>query len=156
MIFTLNNPSLEQDDAYKAIFEDLSIFSFLIFQREVGNEGTIHLQGYFEMNVRRRFETMHRKLKRVLPDDVFWLKMAKGDANSNIAYCGKEESRLPGHTTQQFGNPKVYVYSAYSYRVSFSWDESTSRTSVSEDSSVSSGSYSSIFCNIASARDPTR
>jgi len=89
--FTLNNYEglITQED-----FDEWGA-KFLIFQEEVGAEGTPHLQGYIEMPRPVRFS--HFKL----PEATFLVAEASTDAN--IEYCSKEDTRVGG--PYRFGVP---------------------------------------------------
>lgn len=80
--FTYNNYSDINISSIVPIFEDNCDIYF--FQKEVGESGTAHLQGYCE------FKKKVRPLS-IFDKEIFkihWEK-AKGDLNSNIDYCGK-------------------------------------------------------------------
>lgn len=80
--FTLNN-YIEQDiTALNEIYE--TYMSYLIVGREVGEQGTPHLQGYFELKKQQRFETLKKRLPR------YHLEARKGTAEQAIKYCKKE------------------------------------------------------------------
>jgi len=57
-----------------------------IFEEEVGDEETPHLQGYIE--VKKRIRPFQLKL----PKQIHWEK-AKGSRAENIAYCSKDHGR---------------------------------------------------------------
>lgn len=79
LCFTLNNYS---DTEYEEICNwDCK---FLIVGKEIGEKGTPHLQGYVEWKSSKLFSTMKGMNSR-----IHWEK-AKGDAQSNITYCSKE------------------------------------------------------------------
>lgn len=78
--FTLNNYSEEQFQNIKNICGTNGTY---ILGREVGKEGTPHIQGYFECK------------KRIRAIQFFGVKeihfeVAKGNRDQNIAYCSKE------------------------------------------------------------------
>lgn len=78
-VFTLNNYTPEQED----ILASLDC-GYLIYGREVGEQGTPHLQGYLQLNSRKRLSAM----KKILAT-AHW-EPAKGDYASNKAYCSKD------------------------------------------------------------------
>ena len=81
-IFTLNNYS-ESD--YNEIIQFLdNRAKVYIVGKEVGENGTPHLQGYFNLKVRERFSG----LKKILPK--CHIEKAKGSEKSNYDYCSKE------------------------------------------------------------------
>lgn len=67
------------------------IFSFLIYGEEVGESGTPHLQGYFELPKRMTFNVLRRKLvDEYIGNPGIHLEAAKGSQRQNIEYCSKE------------------------------------------------------------------
>jgi len=90
--FTTNNYNDQHLLRISAIAEDDST-AYLCYGKEVGAEGTPHLQGYVSFKARKRFE----QVKRLIPDSH--LSVARGTASQNQAYCQKE-----GDFTE-FGDP---------------------------------------------------
>ena len=84
--FTINNPD-ETSDAQLAALQAQS--SYLIYQKEEGENHTPHYQGYVEFPIRKRGTTV----KNILPSSH--LEVAAGSAESNKTYCSKEP-RLAG------------------------------------------------------------
>lgn len=82
--FTLNNYTDEELDKINGAFRDGGIL-YLIYGREVGAEGTPHLQGYVQFEGRKRLP----QVKRVLGDRCH-LEVARGTPQRNIEYCSKE------------------------------------------------------------------
>jgi hypothetical protein len=78
--FTYNNYSEIQQ------FQDLLLINCLryIFQEEIGESGTPHLQGFCEFNIKVR-------PKSVFKEKIHWSKTK--DVCASIKYCSKEESR---------------------------------------------------------------
>lgn len=80
--FTINNP-----------VDDLSPqswpFDYLVYQKEKGDSGTPHLQGYVYLK-KSRLSAMKK-----LDSGAHWA-VAKGSAKENKTYCSKEEGRLAG------------------------------------------------------------
>lgn len=79
-VFTWNN---YPEDAIQQI-ESWTCYSYVIAGREVGENGTPHLQGFIRLDTKRTL----RGLKRILPDEIHW-ESAKtvGEA---IEYCKKD------------------------------------------------------------------
>ncbi len=97
VVFTLNNPPSEQTPA--KIWDALKHMAvYLVLQKEKGESGTIHYQGYFELDKRYRFNTV----KKVLPRAN--LRARRGTQEQAINYCRKEETRLEGPF--EFGEKK--------------------------------------------------
>jgi hypothetical protein len=79
-VFTLNNYTEEE---FRVVQEDWEC-RFLVVGKEVGEEGTPHLQGYIVFPCIKRITGMKK-----LSGRAHW-EQAKGDADSNVAYCSKE------------------------------------------------------------------
>lgn len=84
--FTLNNP----DPPYCPDWDQWRHLRFAICQRERGEQGTPHLQGYASFSSAKRLSA----LKELLPR-AHW-EVARGDEQANIAYCTKDDGRLDG------------------------------------------------------------
>lgn len=86
-VFTLNHP-----DSHPPLPQawDKSLIKFLVCQREVGKEGTLHYQGYVEFNARKRLTT----LKKLNPA-VHW-EPRKGSRMQAIKYACKTDTREEG------------------------------------------------------------
>lgn len=80
--FTINNPT---DDTVPQSWD----FDYLVYQKEKGDSGTPHLQGYVYGRY-RRLSAMKK-----LDAGAHW-EPAKGSAKDNTKYCTKEEGRLLG------------------------------------------------------------
>nr|QTE03427.1 MAG: replication-associated protein [Psittacidae CRESS-DNA-virus sp.] len=81
--FTLNNYS---DDEVTKFTSWLSVeCSYAIFGKEVGANGTPHLQGYFKLLRQRRLSALKSNL-----DSRAHYEVAKGSAWSNKIYCSKD------------------------------------------------------------------
>jgi len=81
-VFTLNNP--------EAALELPPDGRYLVYQREAGEQGTEHFQGYVELTKRK---TMHA-MKTWLPRAHF--ERRRGTQAEARAYCMKEDSRVDG------------------------------------------------------------
>lgn len=79
--FTLNNYTDQDLSQLSQQFE--TTCKFYIIGKEVGENGTPHLQGYFEREHQVRFDT----LKKIIPKAH--LEIAKGNRKQNIEYCSK-------------------------------------------------------------------
>ena len=84
-VFTLNNPA-DQDDPREVLKEA----KFLVFQHEVGKEGTKHIQGYVQFHSMYRFQ----RLKTLMPRG-HW-EPRRGSHAQAYEYCTKEDTRVPG------------------------------------------------------------
>lgn len=81
-VFTLNNP--------ESLLELPADGKYLVYQRERGENGTEHFQGYVEMEKRTTLSTM----KAWLPRAHF--ERRRGTQQQARDYCMKEESRVGG------------------------------------------------------------
>lgn len=81
--FTLNNWT-EQEDAQFRTWIPANC-SYGIFQQEIGENGTPHLQGYIILNERQRIQWLKNRLSRRMH-----LEPARGTPQENRAYCSKE------------------------------------------------------------------
>lgn len=96
--FTINNPTRIN------LFPDgiPDTFKYLVYQLERGEQGTPHLQGYFQLARQQRMSWI-KKLSAIdaegntfLCFDRAALFAAKGNAEQNKAYCTKTDGRLDG------------------------------------------------------------
>lgn len=78
--FTLNNYTDEEIDRLK----NWKTVDYIIYGKEIGENGTPHLQGYVELGHPVKLTTLKNILKR-----AHW-ECAKGNSTSNIAYCSKD------------------------------------------------------------------
>ena len=74
--FTENNPTPQMLTAYETLSAD-----FIIYAPEVGESGTPHLQGYFEMPLQTTMSALKKKLSKTAHFEA-----AKGTAQQNINY----------------------------------------------------------------------
>lgn len=92
--FTLNNPT-----APLPIPTDVG---FLSYQKEVGEQGTPHFQGYVEFKKQLRMSDIKKF-------SGGWerahLEVSKGDAESNLVYTTKDETRCASGEQVYFGTP---------------------------------------------------
>jgi hypothetical protein len=86
--FTINNHTLADEQRV----QDMP-YKYLCYGREVGEEGTPHLQGYVQLKARSRLTGMKK-----LHSTAHW-EPAKGNEEHNKAYCSKEGD------FQEFGTP---------------------------------------------------
>lgn len=79
--FTLNNYTSEQCDVIQSSIKKYCKVGF--FNKEVGQSGTPHLQGYIE------FIKKDRPLQKFGIKEIHWAK-AKGNKDQNFEYCSKD------------------------------------------------------------------
>lgn len=80
--FTINNYTASDIEIIK---EDCSNVPKLMFQSEIGESGTSHIQGWLEFKTKKRPCSVFKSTK------IHWEKM-KGSIAQNILYCGKSSS----------------------------------------------------------------
>jgi hypothetical protein len=90
-LFTLNNPTAD----FKPEIAWQDHYTFLIYQKEKGEEGTEHLQGYCIMKKKVRLSAMKK-----ICGKSHW-EIRKGNHLQAKTYCSKEETRVSG--PYQFG-----------------------------------------------------
>lgn len=84
-VFTLNNYTPEEEQAVAGLVDDEeNKVYYLIYGREVGEQGTPHLQGYVELADRARLSVMRHLVPR-----AHW-ERRRGSAEQAIEYCRKE------------------------------------------------------------------
>lgn len=98
--FTINNPT--EDDAPVHWLKKTGV-QFCIFQREVGESGTPHFQGYLVVPERKYLGFM-----KTLSPRAHW-EVAKGDFRSQLVYCSKRKERTGRDTGE--GLPVIFGYS---------------------------------------------
>lgn len=83
---TLNNYTEEELETLKS-FVDINC-KYYIIGKEIGDNGTPHLQGYLEFYDRKYFDTLKKFNKR-----IHW-EQARGNKQQNIKYCSKENNYI--------------------------------------------------------------
>jgi hypothetical protein len=109
-VFTWNNYTDDNISRINAFFEEYCTYG--VYAREVGNSGTPHLQGYFELKIRKRVSS----ISRVLPG--ISLDKRRGSASQARDYCLKGDQShaewdLDGPNGANFGrnlDPDHYVF----------------------------------------------
>ncbi len=91
--FTLNNPS-------DPIPFDVEKMEYLVYQREVGVNGTPHFQGYCEFKTKKRLAAVKELL-----GNRCHIERRFGTQEQAIRYAKKEDTRVAG--PWEFGEPKV-------------------------------------------------
>lgn len=100
--FTLNNPTDEDKDFWDDIMESeiANHLQYVVMQEEVGESGTIHLQGYIEMK-----QAFFMSRMKSLFGQRYHFERRRGSQSQAIDYCKKEESSTHGFICE-FGIPK--------------------------------------------------
>lgn len=91
--FTANNFSVRPDEA--AFRKHFAHLQYVVFQHEVGEEGTPHLQGYLQLAKKARWSAVANKLEKMCGKRVRVVQ-ANGSDKDNEAYCTKDETRVDG------------------------------------------------------------
>lgn len=78
--YTLNNYTQEEEEQLQAVE-----CTYHVYGHEQGEEGTPHLQGYIAHSTMKSLKQM-----KAISPRAHW-EAAKGDAESNFAYCTKED-----------------------------------------------------------------
>lgn len=78
---TINNPTDADIDCFK---QDPSVFKYWGYAREVGAEGTPHLQAFICLVKKSRLNAVKRLFPRA------HVEMMKGNLSQNESYCSKE------------------------------------------------------------------
>ena len=81
--FTLNNYTEEEWSEMTNLVQDSSIKQYCV-GKEIGKEGTPHLQGYFQFKNPKRWNAVKAMLPRA------HIEKAKGSPQDNLKYCSKE------------------------------------------------------------------
>ncbi len=80
-MFTINNPA---DDRLPMKWDS----TYIVYQKEKGKDGTVHLQGYVEFNARKRLSALKKVSKR-----AHW-EIRRGTQEEAINYCKKDDTRI--------------------------------------------------------------
>jgi len=88
--WTWNNPTKTHEEVIDKLKNDERI-TFIIFQREKGDSGTEHYQGYLECEKQIKTSVM----KKILDNAVHW-EGRRGSQKQAIDYVTKEEGRMDG------------------------------------------------------------
>lgn len=83
--FTLNNPPEDEADPQHMVFLIEHMVNYAVIGFEIGDEGTPHFQGYFELKVKERLAG----IKRWWPLGRPHFEPAKGTPQQNRKYCTK-------------------------------------------------------------------
>lgn len=93
---TLNNPTPEDVQSFQDAITAHCAFG--VYQHEVGESGTPHLQGYLHFGNKVRLEWIRARFSARAHYEV-----ARGTPVQNVAYCTKEDTRQPGTEPFTYG-----------------------------------------------------
>lgn len=88
--FTLNNPTESPEDFLERVSAN-ELVTFMVFQLEVGEQGTEHYQGYIQLEQKKRLAGV-KEITGVRSH----CRVASGTPAENLKYCSKEETRVAG------------------------------------------------------------
>lgn len=91
--FTYNNPGADP------IPFDVAKMKYLVFQRERGENGTEHYQGYVEL----KSGMSYNAIKTLLGSNTIHLEARRGTAEQARDYCKKDDTRMPEEQPYEFG-----------------------------------------------------
>lgn len=89
-MFTINNPTMDPTTLLESIAKPGTNIKYCIFQREKGETGTIHYQGYAELAHSKRFDSVSK----LFP--TAHIESRRGTAVQARDYCQKPETQLEG------------------------------------------------------------
>lgn len=102
--FTLNNYTRKELTFLKENTTQHKKVRYLVFQEEIGEEEkTPHIQGYLELNDKTSF-MMVKKILFGTKDSRVHLEKRIGTSKQASSYCKKEETRIDGTDTFEFGS----------------------------------------------------
>lgn len=99
--FTFNNYTADTE----SFFAQSDLFSYVIYGREVGAQGTRHLQGYFQLVTKKRLEYLVKRL----PHGIH-LEVSRGTAQQNITYCSKDGDVVTRGEPTHVGTTRPQLY----------------------------------------------
>lgn len=100
--FTLNNPTEEERRFFAEMRALPRGLLFLILQEERGENGTVHFQGYLECATTHNINWLKNNFN---PRAHF--EVRRGTAQEAIAYCCKEDTRVPDGFSLRLGESRA-------------------------------------------------
>lgn len=97
-VFTLNNYTEEEVTTLNELLDGEDV-KYAIYQKETGDSGTRHLQGYFELARKKRLQPV----KNWLGIDRIHLEKRRGSRDQARDYCRKLDSRDENTVPTEFG-----------------------------------------------------
>lgn len=107
-VFTRNNPEKSPLE-YLEHLKEVNSFQYCIFQKEQGESGTVHYQGYIEFKNARTLSSVRRSCD----PSAHW-ELRRGTQEQAIKYASKEDTRLEGpwlHGTKKGQGRRTDVHS---------------------------------------------
>lgn len=103
-LFTINNPSPSEDSALQDL--EPTYIKYIIYQREIGENGTHHIQGYAELVKQTALSTIQKlEVRGVAPFAHAHLEHRRGTQQQAIQYCCKLDTRMEGTEPIECGTP---------------------------------------------------
>lgn len=99
LCFTWNNPPANVDTRIRDWMD--THVSYCVYQQEIGEKGTPHIQGYLELKKRLTMSSLKSKL-----GSTIHFENRRGTQAEAIAYCMKEDTRMPGTEPIELGTRK--------------------------------------------------
>ena len=90
--WTLNNPTEEESLTLSNLHLMVPEVKYIVYQKEIGSQGTCHFQGYLELTTRKTL----RQTKVILGTERIHIERRRGSAEEARTYCMKEDGRLDG------------------------------------------------------------
>lgn len=88
-VFTLNNYTKDEVKHIESLINEKRV-RYIVCGREVGEQGTKHLQGYIYLNNAATFTSV----KKLLGTERVYIAQAKGNAKQNRKYCTKDNDYI--------------------------------------------------------------
>ena len=99
--FTLNNPTPTEREEFRN-FKLGDYFVYMIYQEEMGDNGTRHFQGYLELREQQRITWLKTHF-----NNNAHFELRRGTQEEAINYCKKDETRVEDGQRGEFGQPKA-------------------------------------------------
>ncbi len=97
---------VQTDDSYEASLLQVDSITFFVFQREkCPTTDRVHLQGYIELEKRKRIKTVARLLRVTFDGTGVTMLPAYGSSEENITYCTDPDKRVAGSISHTGGTP---------------------------------------------------
>lgn len=119
-VFTLNNYTQDDIDYIEGCCYEEEYFEYLVYGKEVGANGTPHLQGFFVLNDKKRLTWLKTNFS-----DTAHFEIAKGTNEQASDYCKKVNQNPPCDP-----NEEVFEYGELPYEAGARTDLSEFRESV--------------------------
>lgn len=99
---TLNNYTNTEYNTILKFFNSKNSYSYIV-GKEVGEQGTPHLQIYVESKSQIYFDTLKKLCNR------FHIEKAKGNTKQNVVYCSKDNNYITNFNMSKYMDKREYV-----------------------------------------------